>query len=236
MWILRRQNNITAKKLGKLLNCRVSYKHLPKEKDFIINYGTLYTKANLNANVFTDKIGVLKKLAENGILVPKIYMKNEPIPDDKFPLFARKKYHSKGKDIIYIHNREELDRISSDKYDYLIEYIRKKSEYRVHILGENISIVNVKFSQHPKKDPLIRSKANYWKQISYEGEWRDALISLGKNVLRFLNYDFGAVDIIRRRDKLYVLEINSAPGLEERKLQIYADYFKQEEEKWRRNS
>ena len=47
------------------------------------------------------------------------------------------------------------------------------------------------------------------------------------NTIKALKLDFGAVDIIRAKNgKLYVLEVNTAPGLEERKLQIYADYFK----------
>jgi glutathione synthase/RimK-type ligase-like ATP-grasp enzyme len=59
---------------------------------------------------------------------------------------------------------------------------------------------------------------------------------LAQQAIDALGYDFGAVDIIRRRDKLYVLEVNSSPGLEDRKLQLYADYFKQKELEWRQNA
>jgi D-alanine-D-alanine ligase-like ATP-grasp enzyme len=42
--------------------------------------------------------------------------------------------------------------------------------------------------------------------------------------------DFGAVDVIynAKQDRAYVLEINSAPGLEGQTLQDYADYFPKE--------
>ena len=37
--------------------------------------------------------------------------------------------------------------------------------------------------------------------------------------------------ILGENGKFYVLEVNSAPGLEDRKLELYADYFRHEEEK-----
>jgi len=233
MWILRRKGGITAKRLAQICNCRVSKKYLPKRKDFIINYGVDYKKANLNANVIFDKLKVLEILKENNILVPKIYNKDDEIPESAFPLLGRKKYHSQGRDIIYIHNREELNRIDKNSYSYLIEYINKRSEYRVHVLKNYKDFVSVKYNKDGKADPIVRSKNNGWKQIKYGNDFFDDLVNLSNKVLDVLGYDFGAVDIIRRKNKLYTLEINSAPGLEERKLQIYADYFKHKEEEWK---
>jgi glutathione synthase/RimK-type ligase-like ATP-grasp enzyme len=235
MWILRRRGGITAKKLASFIGCYCKKETLPYYRHFIINYGNNYNRANLNKNVIFDKLRTQRILETNGILMPKIYMKGETIPDEAFPLLARKKYHSQGRDIIYIANRRHLGTIPTYKYDFLTEYINKKSEYRVHILGNYTSIVNVKYDSNGRADPIVRNKYNGWKQISYMGDYERALVELSKKVLNVLGYDFGAVDIIRKKDKLYVLEINSAPGLENRKLEMYAKYFKEEERKWKLN-
>jgi len=172
-------------------------------------------------------------LQDAGINQPRLFYKDDEIPDGAFPLLARKEYHSQGRDIIYIHNRKQLENdLEEYEYDLLVEYIHKTTEYRVHILGDK-AIVNVKFDNTGLADPIIRNHKNQWRQISYDGEWTDALIELAKKAVKVLDYDFGVVDIIRKRDKLYVLEVNSSPGLEDRKLQEYAEYFKEEENKWR---
>ena len=233
MWILRRKGGITAKKLAKFIGCKCKRERLPRRKDFIINYGNNYGGANLNGKVIFDKLKVQRILENSGILMPKIYIKGDNIPNEAFPLLARKRFHSKGRDIIYVANKQHLRSIPEYKYDFLTEYIPKKSEYRVHILGSYSAIVNVKFDGSGYADPIVRNKDNGWKQISYCGDFENKLIDLAKKVLNILHYDFGAVDIIRLKDKLYVLEVNSNIGLEERKIQIYANYFKSEENKWK---
>ena len=59
---------------------------------------------------------------------------------------------------------------------------------------------------------------------------RKKLIALGRESLKAIGYDFGAVDIMMGQDKqLYVLEVNSAPALNEYKLELYCKYFEEEE-------
>jgi glutathione synthase/RimK-type ligase-like ATP-grasp enzyme len=79
---------------------------------------------------------------------------------------------------------------------------------------------------------IIRNHKNQWRQISYDREYKDELIELARKAIETLGYDFGAVDIIRKKNKLYILEVNSSPGLEDRKLNEYTEYFKEEEYKW----
>jgi glutathione synthase/RimK-type ligase-like ATP-grasp enzyme len=232
MWILRRKGGLTAKKLAELCECRTSKKYIPRRSHFIINYGKDYANAHLNAKVIFNKLRTYNILKEAGIPQPRIWHKDEEIPEQAFPLLARKEYHSQGRDIIYVHSKGHLENeIDYFMYDFLVEYIKKTSEYRVHVLG-NKAIVNVKFNEDGYGDPIVRSHSNGWRQISYDREWHDALAELAIKTIRALGYDFGAVDIIRKGDKLYVLEVNSAPGLEDRKLKEYSDYFKEEEEKW----
>ena len=233
MWLFRRKFGKTAKKLAVLCHCRASKRYLPRRRNFIINYGQRCEYANLNRNVIFDKLAVSLMLNEAKISIPRIFLKGEAIPDEVFPLLARKRYHSQGRDIIYIHDREQLDNDLEDyMYDFLVEYVNKTSEYRVHFLRDYDTLVSVKFNPNGDGDPIVRSHQNKWNQINYDREWKDALIELAKKTMDVLGYDFGAIDIIRKGQKLYVLEINTAPGLEDRKLNIYAQYFRTMERKW----
>jgi len=236
MLILRRRGGLTAKELGRICACRASKNYLPRKRNFVINYGRDYEYADLNKNVIFNKLKVYELLNQAGVSQPRMFYKGDIIPDNAFPLLARKKYHSQGRDIIYIANREQLENELKDfMYDFLVEYIHKTSEYRVHILGDK-AFVSVKFNRDGDGDPIIRSHKNKWKQIEYNGEWKESLFQLATEAIKVMKYDFGAIDIIRKGSKLYVLEINTAPGLEPRKLKIYANYFKEEEEKWNQNS
>lgn len=231
MWILRRRGGITAKELARACGCKTSKQYIPRRKHFIINYGNKFEQAHLNGKVIFNKLTVYELLEQAGIPQPKKYYKGDVIEDKAFPLLARKKYHSQGRDIIYVANRAQLEQLKEDSYDFLTEYVNKKSEYRVHILGDN-AFVSVKFTEEDKADPIVRSHSNGWRQIEYKGKWHDELIMLATKTIDTLHYDFGAVDIIRRKEKLYVLEVNSAPGLEPRKLALYAEYFREKEKAW----
>jgi glutathione synthase/RimK-type ligase-like ATP-grasp enzyme len=233
MWIYRKKGSKTGKDLGHILNCRSSYKYLPRHRNFIINYGQKCEYANLNANVEYNKVRVLDILREAEINVPKVYRKGITLSTESFPVLARKTYHSQGKDIIYIQTQEELNRLDTRRYDYLLEYIDKKSEYRVHFLRDYTTFVSVKINKDEQGDKIVRSHDNGWIQIEYNGQFKEALTQLARKVMDAVDYDFGAIDIIRKKDKFYVLEINTAPGLEDRKLDMYADYFKQKERDWR---
>lgn len=225
MFLFRRKGGLTAKRLAIELNCGCSRFKVPRYRDFVVNYGGKYIGASLNANIEFNKLKVSQILQENGISTPKVFVRGEYIPDEMFPLLARKKYHSQGRDIIYIHNRLQLNRLEYN-YDYLIQYINKTSEYRVHVLGDYDIMTSVKIANVPNADPIVRSKRNGWIQVSYDRDFQEALIELAKKTIKVLGYNFGAVDIIRKENKLYVLEVNSAPGLEPRKLKKYAEYFK----------
>jgi hypothetical protein len=235
MWIMRRRGGLTAKKLARLCGCRCKKFRLPRRyPHFLINYGNNVRSANLNANVDFDKYKQLRTLRVGDVSVPNYYGKYDNIPDNAFPLLARKKYHSQGRDITYIANRQALRNLPSWKYDFLTEYINKKSEYRVHILGNDIVMVSVKWSENPNADPIVRAKRFGWKQIEYDGEYKEELADIARQAIEVLGWDFGAVDIIRKKDRFWVLEVNSSAGLEERKLQVYADWFKQKEREWLR--
>jgi len=175
----------------------------------------------LNQNINTDKLEILKKVREAGINTPKIYEKFEDI--DKFPVVGRNYHHFGAKDFVLIKSPSEYV-----KRDYYLEYIRKIGEYRIHYcLGHYYPCKKIK--KYPEANPIVRNHKNGWKFVSYNGKYKDMLVEFAKKIINIVKYDFGAIDcIMDKNHKLYFLEINSAPGLDNKRLNWYLEILKKE--------
>jgi glutathione synthase/RimK-type ligase-like ATP-grasp enzyme len=112
-----------------------------------------------------------------------------------------------------------------------VKYIPKKKEFRVHIIGDKIVDVQQKVLKVGTPNPTfeIRNTANgfiFQRQgISVPPICTEqALLAV-----RALGLDVGAVDVIwnESQNKAYVLEVNTAPGLEGTSLEIYAKALRQ---------
>lgn len=98
------------------------------------------------------------------------------------------------------------------------KYIFKEREYRVHA-----TCAKVIDTQRKIKDPQI-AEPKSWKVRSHENGFifvrgnimaSDNRDSLAMSTIKALDLDFGAVDIIEdKKGIFYVLEVNTAPGLE----------------------
>lgn len=121
------------------------------------------------------------------------------------------------------------------------KYIPKDEEYRVHLLRHTVAgVTHVKpfFLQKKVKRPDFQGKPNRMVR-SYDNGYmyQHSNIEVPKQVtdaaMRVFgtctNLDWGAVDVIfvRAQNKAYVLEINTAPGLDEYSAQQYAAAFKE---------
>ena len=116
-------------------------------------------------------------------------------------------------------------------YKLFTDYIPKTAEYRVHVMNGEVFDITQKKS---KSDGLtaidykIRSHDRGWvfcrEDIEYPGGIKEEAILAVKS----LSLDFGAVDIIWNRNKgIFVLEVNTAPGLEGTTLENYIAAFKE---------
>ncbi len=82
----------------------------------------------------------------------------------------------------------------------------------------------------PERDQVnwkIRSYANgflFSRYGIYPSEARD---QLAVKAVAALGLDFGAVDLIEDKGKFYVLEVNTAPGIEDEMVPIYAEAIKE---------
>lgn len=112
------------------------------------------------------------------------------------------------------------------------EYVKKKDEYRVHFMhGEIIDFQRKALREGVHKDDVdwrIRNLDNGFVFVRGnvtlpEDVTRQANLAIAASTL-----DFGAIDLIynHKESKAYVLEINTAPGLQGETVTTYAEAFK----------
>lgn len=132
---------------------------------------------------------------------------------------------SGGEGIILFKDGEEIPDAS-----LYVEYIRKKYEYRVHVFnGQVIDIQQKRKKRGEAVDKKIRNHANGWvfsrEDIDDEFGQLDYIKEMAVGAVNELMLEFGAVDIIynSKRNKSYVLEVNTAPGLAGQTVKSYAN-------------
>jgi glutathione synthase/RimK-type ligase-like ATP-grasp enzyme len=125
-----------------------------------------------------------------------------------------------GDGIIIVEKKDDL--VQAPLYT---KYIPKVREFRVHATTTNVIDTQQKV-RDPDVEPKswkVRSHANgfiFQRKNIVPSEARDALAILA---VRTLGLDFGAVDIIEdKAGNFYVLEVNTAPGLEGQTIESYA--------------
>ena len=181
----------------------------------------------------TDKLRSLEILGADSISVPPLFANYRGEEEDFFPAIARKRHHWGGREVVMCNNKADIEGIIDEGYVVFAKWIESKSEYRVHVCGGKCLFLQKKY--YPKANGyeppiLVRSRRNGWLLREQEGLtfFREKVIKLGIRAVSVLGLDFGVVDILLGVDgRLYVLEVNSAPGLRgEEHLQKYADGIK----------
>lgn len=117
-------------------------------------------------------------------------------------------------------------------------YIPKDEEYRIHCIRHEENDGNkavVFYSQKKVKRANFQGKHNRFVRCFDNGytyqhdgiELPRCVTEAAREVFNATGLDFGAVDIIfcKRENKAYVLEINTAPGLEGKSVEAYATAF-----------
>ena len=140
---------------------------------------------------------------------------------------------SGGKGIDILRTVEQVD---ASRALLFVKYIKKQEEYRAHIFNGEVIAINRKarVHDHPNPNWEIRNHENGF-IYSREGfATPDAVSICIHNSINALNeitngqLTFGALDIIwnRNDNRAYLLEINTAPGLEGMLVDVYANAFR----------
>jgi|SRR3990167_6341417 len=116
------------------------------------------------------------------------------------------------------------------------KYIKKSAEYRVHVgfIGDRYEVIDVqrKARRPSVSDELVnwyvRNVDNGFIYVRNDVHPPQNVIGEAITAMEVLGLDFGAVDVVHSRNDLaYILEVNTAPGLEGTTLRKYADYFRE---------
>ena len=111
------------------------------------------------------------------------------------------------------------------------KYIPKKDEYRVHCVAGKVIDIQRKALRNgwveengPDVNYQIRNLANGFVYVRQDVKAPKDVPEQALKAMEITGLDFGAVDVIwnEKQGKAYVLEINSAPGLEGTSIENYA--------------
>lgn len=192
----------------------------------IVSYGVPLERTSiptLNARAGTlNKYEEMHTLHEKGILVPPHSLDGSGLT---FPILGRKFKHSKARDIVPIlQNDTEFEwRKTGGACDYFVQYIPRRREYRVWAYRRRPLAVYEKVMRYPDRYGVGRSAGIGWNwqhgfAFEFYHEAPEAIKQLGCQAVDALGLDFGAVDMIHGTDdRLYVLEVNTAPGVQDRR-------------------
>lgn len=217
-----------------------TYKY--RKGDYIINYGSKnfpawsYPKFSMlnYVNPFHHKLGldgkleVFKTLKKREVSVPE-FTSNKAIAgmmiSNGDTIVARKLLHSsKGKGISLHKDKDTL--VDAPLY---VKYIPKQSEYRVHILNGKVIDVQQKRKRKGEVNVnyQIRNVANGW--VFCRENVMVPLMVTDESVkaVAALGLTFGAADVVwnAKHSTAYVLEVNTAPGLEGTTVDNYGKAF-----------
>lgn len=216
---------------------RMKYGKYWKPGDLIINWGNTgqppFGKFTLNqpeaVALAVNKLKTFKILAGHNIpTVP--WTSNRAIAkewqDQGATIVARKVLTGhEGNGIIIVEKGNEL--VEAPLYT---KYIFKEKEFRVH--ATQTSVIDTQWKiRDPKREPKswkIRSYGNgfiFQRKNIVPSAKRDALAI---SAIKALGLDFGALDIIEdKHGNFFVLEINTAPGIEGTTVELYANALKE---------
>jgi hypothetical protein len=154
-------------------------------------------------------------------------------------VFGRKNSGSSGLDIkLYEDNPGEFQ-----NSEFWVQYKKKKAEFRIHVgkthTGEYVVIDKqqkvVRKNDPVTGEPLVKENINFLIRNHRNGFiFQRNSITIPKDVstqaikaVSLLGLDFGAVDVIWNESeaKAYVLEVNTAPGIEGTTVTSYASFF-----------
>lgn len=205
-------------------------KFIRKPGDVVINWGdsnagnlSCYNLAG-NVSRASNKLHAFVRMGEAGVAIPSFANDRESVTWEGLTVVRHKLTGHSGEGIEL---RDASDLPSAPLY---VQYVPKKAEYRVHVVGERVVLVQRK-ARNPECDNpnwKVRNHANGFifvrNDVQAPGEVTDQAV----RAVRALGLDFGAVDIIwnDRQQKAFVLEVNTAPGLEGSTVDDYAQGFR----------
>lgn len=102
-----------------------------------------------------------------------------------------------------------------------------RREFRIHIMKGKITYVQQKkrrdgYADMPEYSGVVRNYHTGWIYATQMAQLNDEAKREALKAIAALGLDYGAVDVITRRDEAWVLEVNTAPGMTGTNLTTFA--------------
>lgn len=233
---------------GKVIKLENS-KFKPSAKKVVVNWGSQSLPEEYEQNgVKVINPPALVKLASNKAKFFQLMKETEEEKRPKIPEFTFDKEvvkqwlneekprlvfartvlngHS-GEGIVKVSNEDQLADIPDNTL--FVEYVLKKREFRVHVSKLGVFCVQEKLRKkevpNEQVDFQIRNVANGFVFSRNNIEIPEICLLESIKTLNVLNLDFVAIDVIynERKELAYVLEANTAPGLENTTILEYVE-------------
>lgn len=208
----------------------------PRLSDYTVNWGnSAYSEnwlclADLNkppaVRRALNKLTTLTLLQENNVNVPEFTTDIDTARqwvEDGNTVIGRKTLTGFGGQGIEVYDADN----PVEDCPLYTKYKKKKHEYRVHVFnGETIDISQKRKRKGFEDDGIntkIRNCSSGWVFCRENLQIPEDLTEQAIAAVHALGLNFGAVDIIwnARENKSYVLEVNTAPGIEGTSVELY---------------
>lgn len=219
----------------------------PRRDDLIINWGNgvwpeWINRAFFNGNAHfnnscdavkqaSNKLTAFEAMKETGISIPEFTTDvnvAQRWKDDGRGVFGRRLLRgTQGRGIETWGLVSEDNPVDGPRCPLYVKYIKKAAEYRVHVFNGEVVDVQQKRQRRGYEDTnhQIRNHENGWVFCREDIRLPDSIPALAIASCNALGLDFGAVDVIwnNHYQRAYTLEVNCAPGIEGRTVDIYVN-------------
>lgn len=213
---------------GRILEGLMRDRGLLRRDGAIVSYGVpVRGERVLNGNAGRlDKYEQGLRLAERGVsVVPHLNEQGalRALANGR-ELLARKRNHVGGRDIRRVNSGNQVRSRLIRGWHFFTPYIPSRTEYRVYVYrGRHLGTYE-KVLRYPerRRRSIGRNYHNgYAFQLVGSANVPRAAVDLANAAVAGLDLDFGAVDILAGSDgRYYVLEVNTAPGVESGERQV----------------
>lgn len=224
-------------------------KYKGRKTKTVINWGSSTLPEEVNKSVVfnnpefvaeaSNKLKAFERMHEAGIFIPEyttdLEVAQQWMDGGKLVVARQKLTGHSGEGIVLCGGRakyEEDEQVQNElvQAPLYVEYIPKQHEYRIHVVGGKVIDSQRKARKEEVENPnwKIRNHGNGFVFARNDGHViPEAVFTQAEQAVESLGLDFGAVDIVynRRRETAYVLEVNTACGLEGTTLTKYVEAF-----------
>lgn len=210
----------------------INWGHVGNPPSFTLPYWGGIINDGMTIKNASNKLNFFRLMRDAGLsdLTPQFWENRNEIPSDAFPVVCRTVLagHS-GDGIVIADNPDGL--VNAPLY---VRYVKKQYEYRVHVGRRGDESITIAVQRKARRNDVphpnwqIRNHANGFIYARGGFTAPPSVLDSAKLSLAASGLDFGAVDVIwnSQQQRAYVLEINTAPGLEGQTVTDYANFFK----------